>query len=58
MNSSLLYGLNTGQLMAVTVACSFCLLYGDYFSVQPMPKGDHVLNFSDAEDIINDEDLR
>ena len=23
-----------------------------------MPKGDHVLNFSDAEDIINDEDLR
>jgi microspherule protein 1 len=27
-------------------------------SVQPMPKGDHVLNFSDAEDIINNEDLR
>ena len=23
-----------------------------------MPRGDHVLNFSDAEDIINDEDLR
>jgi len=25
--------------------------------VQPMPKGDHVLNFSDAEDMINDKDL-
>ncbi len=23
-----------------------------------MPRGDHVLNFSDAEDIINDEDLK
>jgi len=22
-----------------------------------MPKGDHVLNFSDAEDMINDKDL-
>lgn len=27
-------------------------------SVQPMPKGDHVLNFSDAEDLINDEELK
>ncbi|XP_074653523.1 microspherule protein 1-like [Tubulanus polymorphus] len=27
-------------------------------SVQPMPKGDHVLNFSDAEDLLNDEDLK
>ncbi|CAH1788008.1 unnamed protein product [Owenia fusiformis] len=27
-------------------------------SVQPMPRGDHVLNFSDAEDMVNDEDLR
>jgi len=26
-------------------------------AVQPMPKGDHVLNFSDAEDMINDKDL-
>jgi len=25
--------------------------------VQPMPKGDHVLNFSDAEDMISDKDL-
>jgi hypothetical protein len=29
-----------------------------YFSVQPMPRGDHVLNFSDAEDMLNDEDLK
>jgi len=27
-------------------------------SVQPMPRGDHVLNFSDAEDLINDDDLK
>jgi len=27
------------------------------FVVQPMPKGDHVLNFSDAEDMIKDKDL-
>lgn len=27
-------------------------------SVQPMPRGDHVLNFSDAEDMMNDEDVR
>ncbi|KAL5005838.1 hypothetical protein ScPMuIL_016996 [Solemya velum] len=27
-------------------------------SVQPMPKGDHVLNFSDAEDMMNDDDLK
>jgi len=27
------------------------------YAVQPMPKGDHVLNFSDAEDMINDKDL-
>ncbi|KAK2149930.1 hypothetical protein LSH36_430g00060 [Paralvinella palmiformis] len=27
-------------------------------SVPPMPKGDHVLNFSDAEDMINEEELR
>ncbi|KAK6166444.1 hypothetical protein SNE40_023134 [Patella caerulea] len=26
-------------------------------SVQPMPRGDHILNFSDAEDVMNDEDL-
>ena len=29
-----------------------------FFSVQPMPRGDHVLNFSDAEDMLNDEDLK
>ena len=23
-----------------------------------MPRGDHVLNFSDAEDMLNDEDLK
>ncbi|XP_014670670.1 PREDICTED: microspherule protein 1-like [Priapulus caudatus] len=27
-------------------------------SVQPMPRGDHVLNFSDAEDLIDDNELR
>ncbi|KAJ8321121.1 hypothetical protein KUTeg_002708 [Tegillarca granosa] len=27
-------------------------------SVQPMPRGDHVLNFSDAEEMMNDEDLK
>lgn len=27
-------------------------------SVQPMPRGDHVLNFSDAEEMIRDEDLK
>jgi microspherule protein 1 len=27
-------------------------------AVQPMPRGEHVLNFSDAEDMINDEDLK
>lgn len=27
-------------------------------SVQPIPRGDHVLNFSDAEEMMNDEDLR
>lgn len=27
-------------------------------TVQPMPRGDHVLNFSDAEDMMNDNDLR
>ncbi|XP_076088814.1 microspherule protein 1-like [Mytilus galloprovincialis] len=27
-------------------------------SVQPMPRGDHVLNFSDAEDMLNDDDLK
>lgn len=27
-------------------------------SVQPMPRGDHVLNFSDAEDLLTDEDLK
>lgn len=27
-------------------------------SVQPMPRGDHVLNFSDAEDLINDDELK
>ncbi|XP_064597826.1 microspherule protein 1-like isoform X2 [Liolophura sinensis] len=27
-------------------------------SVQPLPRGDHVLNFSDAEDMIADEDLK
>ncbi|XP_064646728.1 microspherule protein 1-like [Lineus longissimus] len=26
-------------------------------TVQPMPRGDHVLNFSDAEDMMNDEEL-
>ena len=26
-------------------------------SVQPMPRGDHVLNFSDAEDLVNDDHL-
>ncbi|ESP01908.1 hypothetical protein LOTGIDRAFT_225027 [Lottia gigantea] len=26
-------------------------------SVQPMPRGDHILNFSDAEDAIHDEEL-
>ncbi|WAR10983.1 MCRS1-like protein [Mya arenaria] len=27
-------------------------------SIQPMPRGDHVLNFSDAEDLLTDEDLK
>ncbi|KAK3082738.1 hypothetical protein FSP39_003851 [Pinctada imbricata] len=27
-------------------------------SVQPIPRGDHVLNFSDAEDMQNDEDIK
>ena len=27
-------------------------------SVQPMPRGDHVLNFSDVEDKLKDEDLK
>jgi len=27
-------------------------------TVQPMPRSDHILNFSDAEDMINDDDLR
>ncbi|KAK3577150.1 hypothetical protein CHS0354_037486 [Potamilus streckersoni] len=27
-------------------------------SVQPMPRGDHVLNFSDAEDLLYDEELK
>ncbi|XP_076456500.1 microspherule protein 1-like [Babylonia areolata] len=27
-------------------------------SVQPMPRGDHVLNFSDVEDMVKDEDLK
>lgn len=27
-------------------------------TVQPIPRGDHVLNFSDAEEMMNDEDLR
>ena len=27
-------------------------------TVQPLPKGDHVLNFSDAEDAIEDSDLQ
>ena len=28
------------------------------FSVQPMPRGDHVLNFSDAEDMMDDSHLQ
>jgi len=28
------------------------------FTVQPMPKGDHILNFSDAEDMMNDDELK
>ncbi|KAI8497969.1 Microspherule protein 1 [Branchiostoma belcheri] len=27
-------------------------------TVQPLPRGDHILNFSDAEDMINDEELK
>ena len=27
-------------------------------TVQPLPKGDHVLNFSDAEDAIEDAELQ
>ncbi|XP_052237522.1 microspherule protein 1-like isoform X2 [Dreissena polymorpha] len=27
-------------------------------SIQPMPRGDHILNFSDAEDLLTDEDLK
>ena len=27
-------------------------------TVQPMPKGDHILNFSDAEDMMNDDELK
>ena len=27
-------------------------------TVQPLPKGDHVLNFSDAEDAIDDAELQ
>ncbi|XP_061170163.1 microspherule protein 1-like [Saccostrea echinata] len=27
-------------------------------SVQPIPRGDHVLNFSDAEEMMNDDDLK
>lgn len=28
------------------------------YSVQPLPKGDQVLNFSDAEDLIDDSKLK
>lgn len=46
--------------------CSFQFLVVFYlnlwinfaFEVQPMPKGDHVLNFSDAEDLIDDNKLK
>ena len=36
----------------------YLLSMSDYFTVQPMPRGDHVLNFSDAEDLLTDEDLK
>ena len=29
-----------------------------FLTVQPIPRGDHVLNFSDAEDMQNDEDIK
>ncbi len=28
-----------------------------FFTVQPLPRGEHVLNFSDAEEMINDAEL-
>lgn len=34
-----------------------CLFFVVY-SVQPLPKGDQVLNFSDAEDLIDDSKLK
>jgi len=34
-----------------------CINVSNVFVVQPMPKGDHVLNFCDAEDMIDDKDL-
>jgi len=40
-----------------TCSCVFHLNISRFCVVQPMPKGDHVLNFSDAEDMINDKDL-
>ena len=38
----------------------YCSKYFVYFlsTVQPMPRGDHVLNFSDAEDMMDDSQLQ
>lgn len=35
-----------------------CLFAFVVYSVQPLPKGDQVLNFSDAEDLIDDSKLK
>lgn len=35
-----------------------CLYVSVVYSVQPLPKGDQVLNFSDAEDLIDDSKLK
>ena len=34
------------------------MIYFPLFSVQAIPRGDHILNFSAAEDVIHDEDLK
>ena len=41
-----------------SVSCKRCLLFLFEFSVQPIPRGDHVLNFSDVEDMLKDEELK
>ena len=46
----------SGRNVNLAFLCRYVILC--FYAVPPMPKGDHVLNFSDAEDMINEEELR